>query len=68
MSGVKSRQEKIVRTIAHVVMIILTICAIAPFWLLISSSLTSNDALMRTGYQFWPAQFSLEAYRYIARE
>lgn len=68
MSGVKSRQEKIFRTIAHVVMIILTICAIAPFWLLISSSLTSNDALMRTGYQFWPAQFSLEAYRYIARE
>ena len=68
MSGVRSRQEKIFTAFAHFVMILLTILAIAPFWLLVASSFTDNDTLMRTGYRFWPAVFSLDAYQYIVRE
>ena len=68
MAGVKSTQEKIFAVTAHVVMIILCILAVAPFWLMIAGSLTDNTALARTGYQFIPAQFSLEAYAYIVRE
>lgn len=68
MSGIQSRQEKILIVIAHAIMILLAILAIAPFWLMITGSLTDNDVLARTGYQFIPAKFSLDAYRYIVRE
>jgi len=68
MSGIKSRQEKIFEFVAHCVMILLTVLAIAPFWLMVSGSLTDNNTLTKSGYRFWPQQFSLEAYAYIARE
>ena len=68
MSGVKSRQEKIVTAIAHIVMILLCVLAIAPFWMMVASSFTSNDALTKFGYNFWPKVFSTEAYQYILTE
>ena len=68
MSGIKSMEEKVVGVIAHVVMIILSVLAVAPFWLLVAGSLTENNVLTKSGYQFWPKQFSLEAYHYIIRE
>lgn len=64
----KSKEDKVFQVIAHAVMIILMILAVAPFWLMISGSLTDNDVLTRYGYQFWPKVFSLEAYEYLARE
>ena len=36
-TGILTRQEKTVIAIAHIVMILLTIFALAPFWLLVSS-------------------------------
>ena len=68
MSGIKSREEKIFVCIAHLVMILLAIFAIAPFILLVSSSFTNNDILIKEGYSFWPKVFDLAAYEYIARE
>ncbi len=68
MTGVKSREEKITEMIAHLVMIILTILALAPFLLLVSGSFTESKAIVKFGYQFWPKEFSIEAYRYIAAE
>ncbi|MCD8067518.1 MAG: ABC transporter permease subunit [Lachnospiraceae bacterium] len=68
MGGIKSKQEKIFAAAAHVVMIILSVSALAPFWLLVASSFTSNDALTRYGYNFWPKEFSLESYQYILSE
>lgn len=49
----------------HVVMVILTIAAIAPFLLLIIASFTAESAAIRNGYSFVPKEWSLEAYRYI---
>ena len=37
----------------------------APFLLLISSSLSSEAALAQYGYGFWPKEFSLNAYTYL---
>lgn len=68
MNGIKSREEKNFTIIAHLVLIILSVFAIAPFWLLISSSLTQNDVLTKYGYSFIPKAFSMDAYQYIARE
>lgn len=68
MTGVRSRDEKIIEVIAHIVMILLTIMAAAPFILLLSGSLSENSSVAKFGYQFWPKHLSLEAYRYIAAE
>lgn len=64
MAGLKNENLR-VRIFAHCLMIVLTISAIAPFILLVSSSLTSTHALASYGYRFWPREFSLEAYDYI---
>ena len=68
MSGVLSRQEKIVKGIAHIVMIVLCILAVIPFWVMVSSSFTENDTLIKYGYNLWPQVFSTEAYQYILKE
>ena len=53
---------------AHIVMIILTILAIAPFLLMVSGSLTSDNALIRTGYRFIPPELSTASYQYLFSE
>ncbi len=68
MNGVRSKQEKVTGLIAHLVMILLSFLAIAPFWMLVASSLTNNNTLTRFGYNFWPRVFSADAYAYIAQE
>lgn len=68
MGGIKSRQERMFEIVAHIVMILLAVLAVAPFWLMVSGSLTENDILTRYGYRFWPQEFSLDAYAYIVRE
>ena len=66
MSGFRSREDKIFTIVGHIVMIILSVLALAPFILLVSGSFTENNAAIKYGYQFWPKEFSLEAYEYIA--
>lgn len=51
--------------VAHIVMIILSILALAPFVLLIIASFTDEGAAIRNGYSYIPEQWSLEAYKYI---
>lgn len=52
----------------HVLLIILSICSIAPFVLLLISSFTEEGAAVRNGYTFWPEAWSLNAYQYIAQQ
>ena len=66
--GVKSKQEKAFTRAAHIVLIILSVLAVIPFWLLIASSFTDEQAAVTWGYQFWPKAFSTEAYQYILRQ
>lgn len=49
----------------NLIFILLVIFAVAPFLLLISSSLSSEAALTKYGYSFIPHEFSLDAYRYM---
>ena len=67
-TGILTRQEKTVITVAHIVMILLTIFALAPFWLLVSSSLQSESSIIQEGYSFLPRDISTSAYTYIAQE
>ena len=53
---------------AHILMCTLAICAVAPFVLLIMSSLTDEQTLITDGYKFFPAKFSIYAYEYLLRK
>lgn len=61
----KTGEEKRFQVIGNIIMVILSAMAILPMLLMLISSLTSNEALVRNGYSFWPEEWSLEAYAYI---
>ncbi|KAA2284564.1 carbohydrate ABC transporter permease, partial [Clostridioides difficile] len=63
MIDIKERKWSIA---GHILMIILSVLAIAPFILLLMSSITDETAALRNGYSFFPEKFSLDAYKYIA--
>ena len=58
-------KSKTGQVVLNIVFIILAVWAVAPFLLLISSSLSSEAALAKYGYGFWPKEFSLNAYTYL---
>lgn len=62
---VKTKEEAGFQILANVVLIILTVCALIPMILLLISSFTANDTLVRDGYSFTPAVWSLENYEYV---
>lgn len=50
---------------ANIIMLLVAFCSIAPFILLIASSITDDKSLAVYGYSFFPREFSIEAYRYL---
>lgn len=50
---------------ANIVLVILCLSCVLPLLLLIVSSVTSEAALNQNGYAFWPAEFGLDAYKYL---
>ena len=59
------KEDKIYRIIGHIIMIIISLNAILPMVLLVMSSITDHDTLIRNGYNFFPEKFSFKAYSYI---
>lgn len=66
--GIQSKGDKAARAVAHIVLLLCSLLAIIPFWLLISASLTQERAAVREGYKFLPSAVSLEAYEYLLNE
>ena len=58
-------KNKTGQIILNIIFILLTISVIAPFLLLISTSLSSESALAEFGYNFFPKDFTLNAYTYL---
>lgn len=50
---------------AHIAMVILSLYCIFPFLLLIMSSITDEQELIRNGYTLFPKALSLNAYQYM---
>ena len=61
------RNDRVQQIVMHVFMILLVVLCVAPFLLMVMSSLTEEATLTRNGYSFFPQVFSLETYRYIVR-
>ena len=60
--------NKTEQVILHFIFVLLCVVAVAPFVLLIASSLTEEAALMQYGYGFFPRKFSVYAYEYLDRK
>lgn len=56
---------KAFRIFSNVLMILIGICSVAPFLLLIMSSITDEQSLVSNGYSFFPQEYSLYAYKYL---
>ena len=67
MSNVLGRGEKIFQVIIHIILLLLAVCAIAPIWILVTGSITSEQELILDGYSFFPKSLSLDAYIYLFR-
>ena len=59
------KSERRMARLAHVVLIVFSLMAVLPFILLISASLTEENAALKYGFGFIPKVFSLAAYKYI---
>ena len=55
-------KNKTGQIVLNIIFILLTIVALAPFLLLVSSSLSSEAALAEYGYGFIPKELSFGAY------
>ena len=60
------KSERRMAILAHVVLIVFSLMAVLPFILLISASLTEENAALKYGFGFIPKVFSLAAYKYIS--
>ncbi|MDR2746401.1 MAG: carbohydrate ABC transporter permease [Treponema sp.] len=49
----------------HIILIIITVLTIFPLVLLVVSSFTDENTILRNGYSFFPKRLSLTAYRYL---
>lgn len=54
--------------ISHTALMFLSVMALAPFLLMVVSSLTSEESIVKNGYSFWPEVFSLDSYSYIIEQ
>lgn len=61
----KSKDERRFQIFGNIIMIIMTILSVAPLLLVIISSFTDNNTLIRNGYSYFPEKLSIAAYRYI---
>ena len=51
--------------IANIIMILLALCCLFPFLLLIMSSITDEQTLIREGYSIIPSKFGFQSYAYL---
>jgi len=59
------RDERLFHNVALVLMALLALYCLAPFFLMLSVSLSTEQSLNTGGYSFWPKEFSLNAYDYL---
>jgi putative aldouronate transport system permease protein len=58
-------QKRTTNALIHLLLVIISLLMLLPFWLVISASFTDNQSLVIDGYQIWPFHFSTQAYSYL---
>ena len=59
--------DRIIRGVTYVLVSLFSICCIIPFWMVIASSFSTEEAIRRTGFTLWPTDFSLFSYELLFR-
>ncbi|MFV0465432.1 MAG: carbohydrate ABC transporter permease [Lachnospiraceae bacterium] len=64
-SSVKSRSDRSYQLLIFIILGLLALCALLPFLLLVSSSISDEATLLSQGYTFIPRKISFYAYEYL---
>lgn len=67
MNSKKLNTSPIFSVLAYTIIGIFSLITFAPFVVLIAGSFSSESAVLREGYWFWPRDFSFDAYTFIFR-
>lgn len=68
MAGIKpDRGTRSFNIVGYTLLTVLTLICLLPFWLMLTGSFSSETAILRHGFSFWPREFSLTAYQTIFR-
>lgn len=61
----KAKSQIAFETGGYIIIALCCLFCLFPLVLIVSGSLTENNALMRQGYKLWPSQFSAAAYKQL---
>ena len=64
-SKLYTRGERIFKWVSLVLLLVICVATLAPFVLILASSLTDETTLITYGYSFWPQKFSMDSYLYM---
>ena len=59
--------DRMVSVVFYTLVTLFAVCCLLPFILVVSSSFTDEVALVKNGYQLWPSEFSLNAYKLLTQ-
>ena len=62
---IKNTDEKMMKVISHVLLIVLCVFCVGSFLLVLGSSFQSESEIQKIGYRMIPQEFSLEAYKAV---
>lgn len=63
----KDSSQIVINTITYILVTIFCVLCITPFWMIIASSFSTEDAIRRTGFTLWPSAFSTYSYELLFR-
>jgi len=64
MKGIKKSDFKY-QACLNIILMLFALASILPFLLLVIASFTDENTLIQSGYTFFPAKFSINAYKYL---
>lgn len=62
---IKNTDEKMMKVVSHVLLIVLCVFCVGSFLLVLGSSFQSKSEIQKIGYRMIPHEFSLEAYKAV---
>lgn len=62
---IKNTDEKMMKVVSHVLLIVLCVFCVGSFLLVLGSSFQSESEIQKIGYRMIPQEFSLEAYKAV---
>ncbi|XEC93998.1 carbohydrate ABC transporter permease [Paenibacillus tarimensis] len=59
--------DKLFNTFVYLIVAVFTFICLLPFWMVLVGSFATENSFVQNGYQLWPSEFSLDAYKFLLR-